>query len=1032
MSAKKIQDTYENVAARNPFPGLRPFTIRENHLFFGREGHSEKVLEYLAGNRFVAVTGASGSGKSSLIYCGLIPILYGGFIVNAGSDWRIVTTRPGSSPVDNLAAALANQGSGDHSVSGHIGQRLNHTILRRSSYGLVDVIRQMNLKKGENMLLIIDQFEELFRFIENRKDTTTLNETEAYIKLLVEAVQQSSVPIYVVLTMRSDFIGDCSQFQELTNLINKSNFLIPQMTREDFREAILGPLAVGGAEIDSQLLQHILNAIEDKTDQLPVLQHAMMRTWEFWARYNDPGTPIKMRDYEAAGKMENALSMHANESYDELPEEGQQICKVLFKSLTIKGSDNKGIRHPASIKTIAEISGASIGSVIEVADKFRAKGRSFLTPGEGNELDEDVVLDISHESLMRIWDKLKTWVDEEFSSVQMYLRLSEASALYQIGKTGLWRPPDLQLALNWKKTQKPTLAWAKKYNPAFEKVMVFLDASEKKFLQEEQNKVRLQRLAISRSRRFALMGISMALMAVVVATVVYTQNGKLKDMTALAEEQKFIAEQTAHENIKLREIAESKAGKAEIDALYSQLAADSAEAAKKRAVVQSQQSELDRLRALQRADSANRAKIEMQRQKTQAEKSAEIAKTNQTEAERQKEVETRKKLLSIAQTLAVKAVDIDDPELKGLLALQAYNFNKQYGGIDNHPDIYLGLFSALQAFYGENFNVYTGHEGSVTSVCFVPGTQIFYSSGGDGKICRWDLSSGTKTNQVLINNNFSNRSLTISRNGRWLASATYTSGIQLFNLNNPTASFTLLQGHQGWVESMVFASDSKGLYSAGNDKTIIYWDLISGGHSVFSTHTARIRSLDISPDGRSLVGGTDAGDVIIWNIQTKESTLVYSSAGNLFNVVAYNNRGSVIAAGDKKGNIYLFNAATYSLIRSFSAHNARVVDIKFNNGDSQMASASLDSKIKIWNSRDLGGRPVEIKVPENFVMSVAFSPNGRSLLSSHQNDRIFVWPTRTEYMADQICPKVKRNLNQREWEAYVGYDVDYQKTCENK
>ncbi len=86
--------------------------------------------------------------------------------------------------------------------------------------------------------------------------------------MLVNAIRQKDQPIYVVLTMRSDFIGECSQFQELTRLINKSNFLIPQMTRDDFKEAITGPLAVGGAEIDPQLLQHLLNAIEDKNDQL--------------------------------------------------------------------------------------------------------------------------------------------------------------------------------------------------------------------------------------------------------------------------------------------------------------------------------------------------------------------------------------------------------------------------------------------------------------------------------------------------------------------------------------------------------------------------------------------------------------------------------------------------------------------------------------------------------------------------------------------------------------------------------------------
>jgi len=213
----------------NPFPGLRPFSVEESHLFFGREGQSETVLGYLASNRFAAVTGASGSGKSSLIYCGLIPALYGGFISNAGSRWRIITTRPGNSPVENLAEAISHSEKDDKSpVDFNINKQILYTILRRSSFGLVNAVKQIRLAPGENILLILDQFEELFRFKESRKDITVVNETEAYIKLLVNAIKQKDQPIYVVLTMRSDFIGECSQFQELTRLINKSNFLIPR------------------------------------------------------------------------------------------------------------------------------------------------------------------------------------------------------------------------------------------------------------------------------------------------------------------------------------------------------------------------------------------------------------------------------------------------------------------------------------------------------------------------------------------------------------------------------------------------------------------------------------------------------------------------------------------------------------------------------------------------------------------------------------------------------------------------------------
>ena len=92
--------------AINPFPGLRPFGFEESHLFFGREGQSDEILNNLHHHRFTAVLGASGSGKSSIMYCGVIPVLYGGMITNAGSDWTVMVTRPGISPIDNLCQTL--------------------------------------------------------------------------------------------------------------------------------------------------------------------------------------------------------------------------------------------------------------------------------------------------------------------------------------------------------------------------------------------------------------------------------------------------------------------------------------------------------------------------------------------------------------------------------------------------------------------------------------------------------------------------------------------------------------------------------------------------------------------------------------------------------------------------------------------------------------------------------------------------------------------------------------------------------------
>ena len=138
----------------NPFPGLRPFSTDESHLFFGREGQSQEVLKFLAENKFVALLGTSGSGKSSLMYCGVIPILQGGFITQAGADWNIITCRPGQNPVRNLANELSQQFSSNDDES-ELQKEYVYTTLSASSIGLVEVLKQVPRKRNENILLLI-------------------------------------------------------------------------------------------------------------------------------------------------------------------------------------------------------------------------------------------------------------------------------------------------------------------------------------------------------------------------------------------------------------------------------------------------------------------------------------------------------------------------------------------------------------------------------------------------------------------------------------------------------------------------------------------------------------------------------------------------------------------------------------------------------------------------------------------------------------------------------------------------------------
>ncbi len=232
-------------------------------------------------------------------------------MAGAGSSWRIATMRPGANPIDNLATAInssaaASPGELDFDAR-HI---LLESVLRRNSFGLIEAARITKTAPRENVLVLVDQFEEIFRLRFDRAGGTVAEEEDAagLVRLLLEATHQLEVPIYVAITMRSDFLGDCAQFQNLPETMNQAQYLIPRMTREQRRQAIEGPVAVGGGTIAPRLVQKLLNDTGDAPDQLPILQHALMRTWDAWYGKDNLDTPIDLTDYESIGGMANALA----------------------------------------------------------------------------------------------------------------------------------------------------------------------------------------------------------------------------------------------------------------------------------------------------------------------------------------------------------------------------------------------------------------------------------------------------------------------------------------------------------------------------------------------------------------------------------------------------------------------------------------------------------------------------------------------------------------------------------------------------
>jgi tetratricopeptide (TPR) repeat protein len=437
------------------------------------------------------VVGTSGSGKSSLVRAGVIPDLQDRLSFPEAREVRIAMFRPGDAPVRSLARSLAAAGvvpPGGAPEEGMTVPCLEAT-LRRSSQGLKEAIWQSNPARGTWVLVVVDQFEEIFRFAHGGASGNS-EDSQAFVRLLLEAAQDEAVPVLVLATMRSDYLGECSRFVGLPEAINAGEYLIPRMTREQRKRAILGPLACVGTSASPSLVQRLLNDAGDNPDQLPILQHALARTWDSWVQSPGNSDELDIAHYDAVGGMKGGLSRHADEAFEELSESGgeRRAAERMFRALTSLAETSREMRRPLSIEALVRITGHETETLVRVIEVFRRSDRAFLVPAVGTPLGEDSVIDISHESLIRLWGKLSHWTAAEATSAQLYRRLSDWSKLHQRGEAALWRNPNLQLAVNWHAENQPNRWWAALYDDNWDVAMSFLEASIRRRRRERRNR----------------------------------------------------------------------------------------------------------------------------------------------------------------------------------------------------------------------------------------------------------------------------------------------------------------------------------------------------------------------------------------------------------------------------------------------------------------------------------------------------------------------------------------------------------------
>jgi WD40 repeat protein len=822
------------------------------------------------------------------------------------------------------------------------------------------------------------------------------------------------------------------------------------MTRDEVRLAITGPVAVGGGEITPRLVTRLLNDVGDHVDQLPVLQHALMRTWSYWEQHNPDGRPIDLEDYEGIGTMADALSRHAEEAYSELAtERSREVAESTFKALTETTAELVGTRRPCSVGELCQIAGATQSEVVDVIDRFRAPGRSFLMPPADVPLDVRAIVDLSHESLMRLWSRLIGWTDEEVRSAEIYRRLSQAARLYGQREAGLWRDPELQFAVNWRQTRHPTAAWAKRYAPGFDQAIAFLAESERARDREVANKER----QLVWTRRVAVALATLCLISIGTGIYAFIQRGQAVESAERALAASTAARQAEEAAVAAKGVADAERQNAETRKQEAEIAREDAIGQQRRAQSEADRATKEQKNAQQQAlvaleqsriaDEQKRVAQTRQDEAQAAERRAEAAlvdaqnqrtiavdRNNQAEQARRKSDTLSR--LTLARALAARVVgpwDAGQRQLAALLARQAFLLNRDNGGDIDDADIYSALRTSLALLAPGADKSFLGHEDAVRAIQLTPDGRQLVTGSDDGKVRVFPVG-GSDPPTVLGAFSSPVRSLAIESSGAMVAAGAFDGSIRVWDLRHPKAPPILVPGHTAATSALAFDAGGR-LVSASFDGRIRILEKGFSGQGISLTASNRVLSMALSADGNALAAGTDGGGLQVFDLG-KPSTPPRSFEGDRrVSAVAFSRDGRLVVGGTQDGRILTWDISGQARqpIRTAAAHTAGVTGLSF--GRTLLASSSLDGTVKLWRAQprlDLD-HPIVLADRGSWIWAVTLSPDDDRVFSATADRRVQSRMTRTTSLADQICSHVSANLTREQWNEYVSAELEYQPTC---